>query len=123
MLHHSTTTTTLRYSLEIHHMILANCYFACFMNSHIGVASHNDSRYVVSADTYVVNGLHHRHQISRYIMLKNQCHLCILRVLVILGTCICVFLFICYKFTSCDPSQNMSMNVRIGYANVNCPAN
>lgn len=44
----------------------SNCYFANCMNSHIGVASHNDSRYVASADTYVVNVLHHTNHNSGY---------------------------------------------------------
>ena len=33
-------------------------YFASNMNSHVGVASHNDSRYAASANIYVVNDLH-----------------------------------------------------------------
>jgi hypothetical protein len=31
------------------------------MNYHVGVASHNDTRYVASANAYVVNGLYHTH--------------------------------------------------------------
>ena len=35
------------------------------MNSHVGVASHNDTRYVASADTFV-NAPHHTHHSYGY---------------------------------------------------------
>ena len=31
----------------------SNNYFASFMNSHVGVASYNDTRYVTSANTFI----------------------------------------------------------------------
>ena len=37
----------------------SNNYFASAMNSHVGVASHNDTRYIASANTCVDNGPHH----------------------------------------------------------------
>ena len=36
------------------------------MNSYVGVASDNTSRYVASANTYVANDLHYRHHNSEY---------------------------------------------------------
>ena len=40
-------------------------YFASNMNSHVGVASHNDTRYVALANTFV-NTPHHTHHNYEY---------------------------------------------------------
>ena len=39
----------------------SNNYFASHMNSHVHVASHNNSRHVASANYYVDNGPYHTH--------------------------------------------------------------
>ena len=39
----------------------SNNYFACHMNSHVHVASHNNSRHVASANYYVHNDPYHTH--------------------------------------------------------------
>ena len=50
----------------------SNYYFPSFMNSHVGVASHNDSRYVASANIYVVNDLHYTHHNSAHHVRKPK---------------------------------------------------
>jgi hypothetical protein len=42
-----------------------NGYFASHINSHVGVASCNDTKYVASADTFD-NASHHTHHIYEY---------------------------------------------------------
>ena len=42
-----------------------NSYFSSSMNSYVGVASYNDTRYVTSANTFV-NVPHHTHHNYKY---------------------------------------------------------
>ena len=44
----------------------SNSYFASAMNPHVGVASHNDTRYIASANTFV-NTSHHTHHNTSHV--------------------------------------------------------
>ena len=57
MLHHNSTTITPK-AQHANISYDSNSCFANYMNSHIGVASHDNGRYVASTNTYVDNGPH-----------------------------------------------------------------
>jgi hypothetical protein len=54
------------------------------MSSHVDVTSHNDTRYIASADTFV-NAPHHTHHSYGYYG-QEPMHVVILRVLMLLAT-------------------------------------
>lgn len=94
--------------------------FVSFLNSHIGVASHIDNRYIEQDDTYVVNGLYHTRHNSRNYGQE------------LITTMNYVFCFNAtsnrqheYPYSSSIssqymvPPQDMSMNERISYENNN----
>jgi hypothetical protein len=106
--------------MQINYMILI-IIFVSTMNSHVGVATHNDSRYVASANYYVDNGPHHTLpgyygqesmstiNSSSFNFTSNIHHV--------------------YSYSSAInsqyvvPPQDMSMNERIDYGDANYSAN
>jgi hypothetical protein len=57
------------------HISWVPSHCACPKNSHVGIASHNNSRSITSANDYLVNGPHHynsRHHVQEPIISMNS---------------------------------------------------
>ena len=99
-----------------------NSYFASHINSHVGVASHNDTRYVASANT-IINAPHHTHHNYECF---DQKPMHVVNSLSFDATSNIQHVN-CYSSAISSqyvvPPQNMPMNERIGYNNANYLAN
>ena len=65
VLHHNITTITPEVQLA-NASYDSNSYFASYMSSHVGVASCNDTRYVISANTFVNAPRNTHHDYENY---------------------------------------------------------
>jgi hypothetical protein len=115
-----------------HEVLLANAsydsnnYFASSMNSHVGVASHNDTRYVALANI-LVSAPHHTHNNYGY---YGQEPMSIVNSLSFDATSNIQHVNLYSSAISSQyvvPPQDMPMSERIGYDNAkylaNCPQN
>jgi hypothetical protein len=100
----------------------SNNYFASFMISHVGVASHNDTRYVASADI-LVNAPHHTHNNYGYYGQETM------SIVIFSSFDATSNIQHVNRYSSAISSQymvspqDMPMNERIGYNNANYLAN